>query len=66
MACEIALEVYRDFVTHSNNYNKILCVSILEPLCGMLKASILYYQKFVGDMSEIKHKLNPYDPLHSK
>ena len=62
MLCEIVLEVYEDFLTYDNNNNKIFCVNILKLHYRMLKESIDYYQKFAGDMSEIRHELNPNTP----
>ena len=61
MLCEIASEFYEDFVAHDNDNNKISYTSILKLLCGMLKASILHYQKFIGGTSEIRYELNYYD-----
>ena len=59
---EIALEAYKDFITNNNNNNKILCINALKPLCRILKASILYYQKFARDVPEIGCELNPCNP----
>ena len=53
MLCEITLEVYKDFATCNSNNNNILYVNVLEPLCRMLKVSILCYQKFVRETSKM-------------
>ena len=62
MLCEIALEVHEDFVTYDNNSNKILHINVFKLLFRMLKASILCYQKFIRDTSEIRCELNLCDP----
>ena len=59
---EIAPEVCRDFLTYDGKNNKILYVSMLKPLCGMMKAAILYYKQFAKDITEIDYALNPYEP----
>ena len=56
---EIAPEVYSKFVTYQND-KKVLYVSMLKPLYGMLKASLLYYKQFVSDIKEIGYVINPY------
>ena len=60
--CEIDPEVYSKYVTRDSGNNKILYVSMLKPLYGMLRASILYYKQFVNDIKSIGYELNPYDP----
>ena len=55
MTCEIAPEVYEDFVTYKNINNKILLLNALKSLHRMLTTLILSYQKFAGDRSEIRH-----------
>ena len=54
---EIAPEVHSKFVTHQNE-KKVSCVSMLKPLHGMLKASLLYYLQFASDVEKnwIRHK----------
>jgi len=48
---EIAPEVYSKFVTYQNE-KKVLYVSMLKPLYGMLKASLLYYLQFTSDIEK--------------
>ena len=60
MLVEIAPEIYTDFVTYQND-KKILYISMLKPLYGMLKASLLYYKKFVLNIKKIGYILNLYD-----
>ena len=39
------------------------CANALKSLCEMLKVSILSYEKFIRNVSEIRCKLNPFDPF---
>ena len=55
---KIAPQVYRDFVTCDRKKN----VSMLKPLCSMIKVAILYYKQFVKDIIEIDFTLNLYEP----
>ena len=60
MLVEIAPEVHADFVTYQNG-KKILYVSMLKPFYSMLKASLLYYKKFILDIEKIRYMLNSYN-----
>ena len=35
---------------------------ILNTLYGIMRATLLFYEKFVRDLTSIRFKLNPYDP----
>ena len=49
MLLEISPETYKDYVTYENG-KKVLYVHMLKALYGMMKASILYYNKFRKDI----------------
>jgi hypothetical protein len=51
---------YRDYVITEGN-SKILYVKMLKALYGMLRSSILYYNKFRKDVESIGYVINPYD-----
>ena len=62
MLVEIVSKVYKDFVTYNGEKSKILYISILKPLCGMMKVAILYYKQFIKDITKIDYAINPYEP----
>jgi hypothetical protein len=39
-----------------------LYVRLLNALYGIMKAALLYYQRFVTDLKSIDFEINPYDP----
>jgi hypothetical protein len=41
---------------------KVLYVRLLNALYGIMKAALLYYQRFVKDLMSIGFEINPYDP----
>lgn len=53
--------VYDDFIVTDSKGRKILYTEALQAIYGMMKASILYYEKFTKDIMSIGFKLNPYD-----
>jgi hypothetical protein len=61
MLVEMSPEIYQDYVV-VHGKDKILYVRMLKALYGMLVASLLYYKKFVKDITTIGFVLNPYDP----
>jgi hypothetical protein len=59
---EIDKKKYAPFVVHDNKGSKILYVTMNMALYGMIQSSLLYYNKFVKDITKIGFKVNPYDP----
>jgi len=59
---EIDKKKYAPFVVHDHKGNKILYTSMNMALYGMIQSSLLYYNKFVKDITKLGFKLNPYDP----
>jgi hypothetical protein len=60
-------ELYRDHVIQHKHKGrakgqKMIYVRMLKALYGMLVASLLYYKKFVADITTIGFESNPYDP----
>ena len=60
--CEIAPDVYKDYVTIGKNGVKQLLVECLNALYGTMVASLLYYKKFTKSLASEGFKMNPYDP----
>ena len=58
---EMSPEVYGPFVVFENGC-KVIYVQVIKALYGMLKAALLWYQKFRSDLEDINFKFNPYDP----
>ena len=61
MLLEISPETYKDYVVYEKG-QKVLYVQMLKALYGMMKASLLYYNKFRSDIEAEGYKVNPYDP----
>ena len=59
---EVDPERYGPYAFKDSKGVTILLVQILNALYGIMRAALLYYQKFVKDIKSIGFKLNPYDP----
>ena len=57
-----APEIYRKHITINRMSETVLYVRVLNAIYGIMKAALLFYQKFVGDLMTIGFKLDPYDP----
>ena len=57
-----ALEIYRKHITINRKGETVLYLRALNAIYGIMKAALLFYQKFVGDLMTIGLELNPYDP----
>ena len=55
-------EIYRKHTTTNRKGDTVLHVRALNAIFGIMKAALLFYQKFVGDLMDIGFELNPYDP----
>jgi hypothetical protein len=60
MLIELDGQKYEPFVTNESG-NKILYVTMLKALYGMLQSALLYYKKYRKDNEDIGFKINPYD-----
>ena len=60
MLIDICPGIYEEFIVYERN-QKVLYVKMLKALYGILKASILYYQKFRTDIESIGYLVNLYD-----
>ena len=59
---KVAPEVYSKYVVYDNKGQMMLYVRLRKALYGIMRAAILFYEKFVKDIEEIGFKINPYDP----
>ena len=53
-------ETYGPHVVYENG-RKVLYVQVIRAIYGMLQASLLWHNKFRGDLEVIGFKFNPYD-----
>ena len=56
-----ALEIYRKHITINRKGETVLYLISLNVIYVIMKAALLFYQKFVGDLMTIGFDLNPYD-----
>ena len=61
MMTEIASETYSKYVVYENG-RKVIYVTVLRAIYGMLQAALLWYKKFRSDLEGIGFKFNGYDP----
>ena len=40
----------------------MICLKAFNAIYGIIKAALLFYKQFVGDLSTIGFNINPYDP----
>ncbi len=59
---QIAPEVYRKYVSIDKKGTKILYVKLQKALYGLMRASLLFYQKLRKDLEAYRFEINPYDP----
>jgi hypothetical protein len=59
---KVAPKIYFKYVIINRKGEKVLYVRLLNALYGIMKAALLYYQRFVKDLISIGFEINPYDP----
>jgi hypothetical protein len=59
---KVAPEIYTKYVIINSKGETVLYVRLLNALYGLMKAALLYYQRFVTDLKSIGFEINPYDP----
>ena len=59
---KITPAIYRKYVTVNTKGQTILYVRLQNALYGIIKAALLFYQRFVKDLKSIGFVLNPCDP----
>ena len=57
-------ETYSNHVVFEKG-KKVIYNVLLRSIYGMLVASLLFYEKFCGDLENIGFDFNPYDPCVS-
>ena len=58
----VAPDFYGPYAIKDSKGETILYVRILNALYGIMKAALLYYEKFVKDITAKGFVINPYDP----
>ena len=59
-------EIDRKCITGIKKGETVLCIKSLKSIYGIMKALLLFYKKFFGDLTSIVFKLNNYDPCDAK
>jgi hypothetical protein len=59
---KVAPKIYSKYVIINSKGQKVLYVCLLNTLYSIMKAALLYYQRFVQDLLSINFIINPYDP----
>jgi hypothetical protein len=59
---KVAPEIYTKHVIINSKGETVLYVRLLNALYGIMKAALLYYQRFITDLKSIGFEINPYDP----
>jgi hypothetical protein len=59
---KVAPEIYTKYVIINSKGETVLYVRLLNALYGIMKAALLYYQRFVTDLKSVGFEINPYDP----
>ncbi len=62
MMIQIAPEVYRRYMMVDRKGTKVLYVKLQKALHGLMRASLLFYQKLRKEFKEYGLVVNPYDP----
>ena len=62
LLCNLAPKVYHPFLKKDRQGQPVLYVHILNVLYGIMKATLLYYRRFINDIQLVGFTLNPYDP----
>jgi hypothetical protein len=57
----IAPEVYGSHVSTNKGGQKVLLVQCLNAVYGTIVAALLYYKKFMKNLTKQGYKINPYD-----
>ena len=55
-----APEIYHKHISINRKGETVLYIRALNEIYGIMKAALLFYQKFVGDLMTIGFELNPY------
>jgi hypothetical protein len=59
---KVAPEIYTKYVIINSKGKTVLYVRLLNTLYGIMKAALLYYQRFVIDLKSVGFQVNPYNP----
>jgi hypothetical protein len=62
MMVQIAPQIYRKYVTVDRKGTPILYVKLQKALCGLMRASLLFYRKLRKELEDYGFEVNPYDP----
>ncbi len=59
---KVAPKLYRKYIKTNAKEKPVLYVQLEKAVYGMMKSAILFYQKWVEDLTYLGFTINPYDP----
>jgi hypothetical protein len=58
----VAPEIYTKYIIINKKGKTVLYVCLLNALYGIMKAALLFYERFIKDLMSASFQINPYDP----
>jgi hypothetical protein len=58
---KVASKLYPKYITNEKG-KPVLYVQLEKAVYGMMKSALLFYQKWVADLTSLGFTINPYDP----
>ncbi len=59
---KVAPKLYPKYITTNATGKPVLYVQLENTVYGMMKSALLFYQKWVADLTSLGLTINPYDP----
>ncbi len=59
----IAPQIYHRHITVDKKGTPVLYVKVQKALCGLMRASLLFYRKLKKELEDFGFLVNPYDPF---
>jgi hypothetical protein len=63
---KVAPKLYRKYTTTNAKGKLVLYVQLEKAFYGMMKSVLLFYQKWVADLTSLGFTINPNDPCAAK
>jgi hypothetical protein len=59
---KVAPKLYRKYITTNAKGKTLLHVQLEKAVYGMMNSVLLFYQKWVADLTSLGFTINPYNP----
>ncbi len=59
---KVARKLYRKYITTNAKGKPVQYVQLKKAVYGMIKSALLFYQKWVTDLTSLGFTINPYNP----